>query len=45
MLDPEGKTDLDRLQLIGFDVFRSAYYTTGAVIGRAFSAGRKYLPG
>lgn len=45
MLDSEGKPDLARLQLIGFDVFRSEYYTTGPVIGRAFSAGRKYLPG
>ena len=45
MLDSEGKPDLARLQLIGFDVFRSEYYTTGPVVGRAFSAGRKYLPG
>ena len=45
VLDSEGKPDIDRLQLIGFDVIRSAYYTTGPVIGRAFSAGRKYLPG
>jgi len=45
MLDSEGKPDLARLQLIGFDVFRSEYYTTGPVIGKAFSAGRKYLPG
>ena len=44
VLDSEGKPDLERLQVIGFDVFRSAYYTTGPVIGRAFSAGRKYLP-
>ncbi len=45
MLDTDGKPDLARLQLIGFDVFRSEYYTTGPVIGKAFSAGRKYLPG
>ena len=45
MLDSEGKPDLPRLQLICFDVFRSEYYTTGPVVGRAFSAGRKYLPG
>jgi flavin reductase (DIM6/NTAB) family NADH-FMN oxidoreductase RutF len=45
MLDSEGKPDLARLQLICFDVFRSEYYTTGPVVGRAFSAGRKYLPG
>jgi flavin reductase (DIM6/NTAB) family NADH-FMN oxidoreductase RutF len=45
MLDSEGKPDLSRLQLIGFDVFRSEYYMTGPVVGRAFSAGRKYLPG
>ena len=45
MLDTDGKPDLARLQLIGFDVFRSGYYTTGPVIGKAFSAGRKYLPG
>jgi flavin reductase (DIM6/NTAB) family NADH-FMN oxidoreductase RutF len=45
MLDSEGKPDLARLQIIGFDVFRSEYYTTGPFVGRAFSAGRKYLPG
>jgi flavin reductase (DIM6/NTAB) family NADH-FMN oxidoreductase RutF len=45
MLDTDGKPDLARLQLIGFDVFRSEYYTTGPVAGKAFSAGRKYLPG
>jgi flavin reductase (DIM6/NTAB) family NADH-FMN oxidoreductase RutF len=45
MLDTDGKPDLARMQLIGFDVFRSEYYTTGSVIGKAFSAGRKYLPG
>jgi len=43
VLDSEGKPDLEKLQVIGFDVFRSAYYTTGPVVGRAFSAGRKYL--
>jgi flavin reductase (DIM6/NTAB) family NADH-FMN oxidoreductase RutF len=45
MLDTDGKPDLTRLQLIGFDVFRSEYYTTGPIVGRAFSAGRKYLSG
>ena len=45
MLDPDGRPDIARLQLIGFDVFRSEYYTTGSVAGKAFSAGRKYLPG
>jgi len=43
MLDSEGKPDLARLQLIGFDVFRSEYYTQGPVVGKAFSAGRKYI--
>ena len=43
MLDSEGIPDLEMLQVIGFDVFRSAYYTTGPVVGRAFSAGWKYL--
>jgi flavin reductase (DIM6/NTAB) family NADH-FMN oxidoreductase RutF len=45
MLDTDGKPDLARLQLIGFDVFRSEYYLTGSVAGKAFSAGRKYLSG
>jgi flavin reductase (DIM6/NTAB) family NADH-FMN oxidoreductase RutF len=45
MLDPDGKPDPARLQLIGFEVFRSEYYTTGSVIGKAFSAGQKFLPG
>jgi flavin reductase (DIM6/NTAB) family NADH-FMN oxidoreductase RutF len=44
MLDADGKPDLARLRLIGFDVFRSEYYTTGPVVGKAFRAGRKYLP-
>ena len=43
MLDSERKPDIERLQVIGFDVFRSAYYKTGPVAGRAYSAGRKYL--
>jgi flavin reductase (DIM6/NTAB) family NADH-FMN oxidoreductase RutF len=45
MLDTDGKPDLARLQLIGFDVLRSEYYTTGSVAGKAFSAGRKFLSG
>ena len=44
VLDSEGKPDLEKFQVIGFDVFSSAYFTTGPIIGQAFSAGRKYLP-
>ncbi len=29
MLDPDGKPDPARLQLTGFEIFRSEYYTTG----------------
>ena len=45
MLGADGKPDLARLQLIGFDAFRSEYFTTSPVVGQAFSSGRKYLPG
>ncbi|MGA2919063.1 flavin reductase family protein [Methanoregula sp.] len=41
-LDPEGRPDLSKINPLIFDVTRSEYYTAGRVIGKAFSAGRKY---
>jgi hypothetical protein len=45
MLDADGKPDLARLKRIDFEVFRSEYYSSGSVVGQAFSAGRKFLSG
>jgi flavin reductase (DIM6/NTAB) family NADH-FMN oxidoreductase RutF len=41
-LDTEGRPDLSKINPLIFDVTRSEYYTAGRVIGKAFSAGRKY---
>jgi flavin reductase (DIM6/NTAB) family NADH-FMN oxidoreductase RutF len=42
-LSPDGKPDLSKIRPLGFDMVRSEYYAMGPVIGKAFSAGRKYI--
>jgi flavin reductase (DIM6/NTAB) family NADH-FMN oxidoreductase RutF len=43
VLGADGKPDLAKINPIGFDVVRSEYYAMGAVVGKAFFAGRKYI--
>jgi len=42
-LGADGKPDLSKIRPLGFDMVRSEYYAMGPVVGKAFSAGRKYI--
>jgi flavin reductase (DIM6/NTAB) family NADH-FMN oxidoreductase RutF len=41
-LDADGRPNISKINPLIFDVIRSEYYTAGNVIGRAFSAGKKF---
>lgn len=42
-LGADGKPDLSKIRPLGFDMVRSEYYAMGPVVGKAFSAGRKFI--
>jgi len=42
VLDADGKPVLAKIRPFGFDALMSEYYGTGPVVGKAFSAGRKF---
>lgn len=43
ILGPDGKPDRAAIQPLGFDAVRGEYYGMGAVAGKAFGAGRKFV--
>jgi len=43
VIGPDGKPDLSKIRPLGFDMARSEYFAMGPVVGKAFSAGRKYI--
>jgi hypothetical protein len=38
----DGKPDLAKIRPLGFDMARSEYFSMGPVVGKAFSAGKKF---
>lgn len=42
VLGDDGKPDIARINPLGFDVIRSEYFAIGPVLGKAFSAGKKF---
>jgi len=42
VIGSDGKPDLSKVNPIGFDLLRSEYYAMGKVVGKAFSAGKKF---
>jgi flavin reductase (DIM6/NTAB) family NADH-FMN oxidoreductase RutF len=43
VLGSDGKPDLAKIHPLGFDAVRSEYFTMGSIVGKAFSAGKKYI--
>lgn len=42
VLGSDGKPDLAKIRPLGFDMARSEYFSMGPVVGKAFSAGKKF---
>jgi flavin reductase (DIM6/NTAB) family NADH-FMN oxidoreductase RutF len=43
VIGSDGKPDLSKIRPLGFDMVRSEYFAMGSVVGKAFSAGRKFI--